>query len=343
MIETALSGASPIAPSVKPAPTSMPAPAREATHPDGSAIPDIIANHHRPEDLGDHSNQVVPDDDVASASLFGEDGLTFGDFLDVINPLQHIPVISHIYREMTGDEISPAARVAGGALYGGPIGLAVATVNSIVEATTGDDIGETVAAMFTSDSAEADTKQAEAAPQAVRAISIAKADPAIVGASAGSLGLLPPQPANLAAISSGFAGANGLNPRTGKLPFGGIGALPFSKAPAAGNDPVAALLQARAAVPLTGPVPGIGNHNVPGASKSAALPQINTRLADKLAALAAQSEPVKRGILDNNKIQAQHAGSVSPAQVPRQITDTLERYERMKKVQVPVRQSHTAA
>lgn len=337
MIETAMSGASPIAPSVKPAPASVPAPAREATNPDGSAIPDIIAYHHRPEDLGDHSNQDVDANGGTGGNLFGEDGLTFGDILDVINPLQHIPVISHIYREMTGDEISPAARVAGGALFGGPIGLAVATVNSIVEATTGNDIGETIAAVFTGDSAEANTKQAEAAPPAGRAISIAEAGPAIVGTGVRSFGQLSPQPADLAAISSGFAGANGLNPRTGKLPFGGVGALPFSKVQAAGNDPVAALLQARAAVPLAGPVPGIGNHNIPGASKSAALPQIDTRLADKLSALAAQSAPVKKGDPDNSKVQAQHAGSVLPAQVPQQMTDTLERYERMKKEQIPGR------
>ena len=67
--------------------------------------------------------------------------------LDVINPLQHLPVISTIYRHMTGDEISPAARIAGGALYGGPVGLAMGVVNAAVESNTGKDMGETVLAM----------------------------------------------------------------------------------------------------------------------------------------------------------------------------------------------------
>jgi hypothetical protein len=80
---------------------------------------------------------------------------SFLDFIkgiiDIINPLQHIPVISTIYRHMTGDEISPAARIAGDALYGGPIGAAVAVANVAVESHTGKDIGETMFAMVTGD------------------------------------------------------------------------------------------------------------------------------------------------------------------------------------------------
>ncbi|MDI1228632.1 MAG: hypothetical protein PSY14_13205 [bacterium] len=71
-----------------------------------------------------------------------------GAILDIINPLQHIPVISTIYRNITGDEISPMARVAGDALYGGPIGAAVGLANVAVEHKTGKDIGENVMAMF---------------------------------------------------------------------------------------------------------------------------------------------------------------------------------------------------
>ena len=74
-----------------------------------------------------------------------------GAILDVINPLQHIPVISTIYRNITGDEISPMARVAGDALYGGPIGAAVGLVDVAVEAKTGKDIGGNVMAMLTKD------------------------------------------------------------------------------------------------------------------------------------------------------------------------------------------------
>jgi hypothetical protein len=76
--------------------------------------------------------------------LFGKDGLTFGDIIDVINPLQHIPIVGTIYRWLTGDEISPASSLAGGFLFGGPIGLAASAVNVVVEEATGDDIGGNV-------------------------------------------------------------------------------------------------------------------------------------------------------------------------------------------------------
>ncbi|MBT5049270.1 MAG: hypothetical protein HOM58_12290 [Rhodospirillaceae bacterium] len=38
-------------------------------------------------------------------------GFSFGDFLDIINPLQHIPVVSTIYRMVTEDEIGPGGSV----------------------------------------------------------------------------------------------------------------------------------------------------------------------------------------------------------------------------------------
>ena len=54
--------------------------------------------------------------------LFDDHPLTFGDVLDLVNPLQHLPGISTVYRRLTGDVISPAMRLAGGALFGGPLG-----------------------------------------------------------------------------------------------------------------------------------------------------------------------------------------------------------------------------
>ncbi len=71
-------------------------------------------------------------------------GLSFGDLLDVINPLQHIPFISTIYRRMTGDTMSPAAEIAGGALYGGIIGTVASIADVIFAQETGKDFGETL-------------------------------------------------------------------------------------------------------------------------------------------------------------------------------------------------------
>jgi hypothetical protein len=75
---------------------------------------------------------------------FGKDGISFLDFLDIINPLQHIPFVSSIYRKITGDEIDAASKLAGGALYGGPVGAVTSLVDIIVEFNTGKSVGEHV-------------------------------------------------------------------------------------------------------------------------------------------------------------------------------------------------------
>jgi hypothetical protein len=70
--------------------------------------------------------------------------LTFDDLIDTLNPLQHIPVLNTLYRALTGDKISDVARVAGGALYGGVIGLVTAVASAVVHQTTGRDPGDHV-------------------------------------------------------------------------------------------------------------------------------------------------------------------------------------------------------
>ncbi len=94
---------------------------------------------------------------------FGDDGLTFADLIDIINPLQHIPLISTFYRNITGDTIDPAARIAGGALFGGPIGVALAVANTISNQIDGKDIGERVLALFKGQEEGTDTARAVAA------------------------------------------------------------------------------------------------------------------------------------------------------------------------------------
>src|SRR3546814_621509 len=90
----------------------------------------------------------------ARQRALGHDGssagdLTFGDFLDIINPLQHIPVVSTLYRAITGDEISPHARILGDTLFGGPTGFLSSIANVLYEEIAGEDVGETVIALFT--------------------------------------------------------------------------------------------------------------------------------------------------------------------------------------------------
>jgi len=94
---------------------------------------------------------VPPDQAVADSHFFGEDGITFGDLLDILNPLQHIPVIGELYRAVSGDDISPGARMAGGTLYGGALGFVGALANSVVAEASGKDIGGNVLALFNGD------------------------------------------------------------------------------------------------------------------------------------------------------------------------------------------------
>ena len=80
--------------------------------------------------------------------------LSFGDFLDLINPLHHIPFVGMIYRAITGDEIGAPARILGGMLFGGPIGFIASIFDAIVAEVTGRDLGETVmVALFDRDEA----------------------------------------------------------------------------------------------------------------------------------------------------------------------------------------------
>lgn len=86
----------------------------------------------------------------------GESELGFWDFLDVINPLQHLPVIGALYRHFTGDEISAPARIAGGLLFGGPIGMAASAADVGLKAFSGDDMGGHVLALLDGEPAPAD-------------------------------------------------------------------------------------------------------------------------------------------------------------------------------------------
>ena len=74
---------------------------------------------------------------------------SFADLLDVINPLQHIPIVGGIYRNLTGDTISTGAQLAGGAVFGGPLGLIASVANMIFEQETGGNVAENLFAAAT--------------------------------------------------------------------------------------------------------------------------------------------------------------------------------------------------
>lgn len=76
-----------------------------------------------------------------------DDKFGFADIIDMINPLQHIPLVNMAYQNITGDEIKPMSQIVGGAVFGGALGAGSALANVIIEAETGKDIGGHALAM----------------------------------------------------------------------------------------------------------------------------------------------------------------------------------------------------
>ncbi|HSR72768.1 MAG TPA: hypothetical protein VLL72_10350 [Kiloniellales bacterium] len=93
--------------------------------------------------------------------------LSFDDLLDLVNPLQHIPIVSTVYRALTGDAIEGPARILGGFLYGGPFGFLASIADTLFAQATGRDVGATVVAALTGDET----------PQAPGDFAVAAAEP----------------------------------------------------------------------------------------------------------------------------------------------------------------------
>ncbi|MEI9996163.1 MAG: hypothetical protein WDM91_16325 [Rhizomicrobium sp.] len=105
----------------------------------------------------------------AAASTDPDDhGFSFADALDIVNPLQHIPVVSTLYRKITGDQIKTFPKLAGDTLYGGAMGFAGSLADSIFTKITGKSFGDTALAyaQHLLDSSAPATGVAEAAPAA---------------------------------------------------------------------------------------------------------------------------------------------------------------------------------
>ncbi|WP_068082106.1 hypothetical protein [Polycladidibacter stylochi] len=74
---------------------------------------------------------------------------TLGEFIDIINPLQHIPGINTLYRNITGDEASVRSRVLGSSIYGiaiaGPVGMAGLLAGNVAEMAATGQLDEAMA------------------------------------------------------------------------------------------------------------------------------------------------------------------------------------------------------
>lgn len=153
-----------------------------------------------------------PDD---GPGFWGEDGFTFDDVLDLINPLHHIPLVSTVYRDLTGDEIAPGPKILGAGLFslgpiGAGIGMASAAVDSAIERNTGRDIGSHVMALLGEDETTlseaenrltADTPSAAPAPDMQMAAATTNGVPAQTPDGAERRPIIP-EPIAMSALSS---------------------------------------------------------------------------------------------------------------------------------------------
>jgi hypothetical protein len=75
----------------------------------------------------------------------------FHHLLDVVNPLQHLPVIGTIYRAITGEHLDPVEKIAGDTLYGGLWGAVTSIADVAFEGITGKSFEDTALALFKGD------------------------------------------------------------------------------------------------------------------------------------------------------------------------------------------------
>src|ERR1044071_10494535 len=75
----------------------------------------------------------------------------FHHLWDVVNPLQHLPVIGTIYRAITGEHLDPVEKIAGDTLYGGLWGAVSSIADVAFESITGKSFEDTALALFKSD------------------------------------------------------------------------------------------------------------------------------------------------------------------------------------------------
>lgn len=127
---------------------------------------------------------------VATAPQPAKHDFTFGDFLDIINPLQHLPVVGTLYRAVTGDTIKTPEKIMGDTLYGGPLGGLSAIADSLYQQKTGKSFGDTVLGWlgFGHDTPKTDIAQkSDPAPTKVAAVSVPASSDTNVTALSASL------------------------------------------------------------------------------------------------------------------------------------------------------------
>ena len=275
-------------------------------------------------------------------NAFGEDGLTFGDFLDIINPLQHLPIVSTVYRALTGDEISTGARLAGDTLYGGPIGLLAGIANSAMIEATGRDIGENALAML-GIGGDADVGEA-----------VADAGTMAGNALAPEAAPVPPVADNALAMAAASQLA-AIEPAAGKpKPFGGAMAAVEPKAMPTAESSVSAAPSGLELSPgAQAALLRLTGAPVPASAPATAMKPAETRPkmaeepgAEELASAIPTARPEapkaqNARAMPSSLIAAQEAKnaptSLKPEEIPGAMMAALEKYEALRRGKAPSR------
>ena len=115
----------------------------------------------------------------------------FQHLWNVVNPLQHLPVIGTLYRAITGEHLDPVEKIAGDSLYGGFWGAVTSVADVAFESLTGKDVEDTVLALFKSDGSTRVASAKVSAPTITPNTSLPSSD-------------LPSLPADTVVASNGF-------------------------------------------------------------------------------------------------------------------------------------------
>jgi hypothetical protein len=232
---------------------------------------------------------------------------SFHDLLDVINPLQHIPIVAPIYRAITGDKIGNVARIVGDGLYGGPLGAASGALDVAVKEATGKDIGENVMD-FVEGKSDKDAPAPAAGAHAGTGATESASTPS------GAYGRLPGA-AGPAGLSSSGAGTPNPNVPV-NLPF-------FPQAspqlPSFGNSTTSGMLAAAAPVTPLDVAEAQRNQAPPSQARTEAAPQPEAPLSLKPLGGSSSFIPIdtsEAGIMKMKAVSAVHNTAPVPLELP---------------------------
>ncbi len=233
-----------------------------------------------------------------------EKGISFFDLIDIINPLQHIPVISTIYRGLTGDQIGLAPRLIGGALFAGPFGFANAVVTATIEHETGKAPASHVLAALQEMVSPAANTATAAAPQSAAVSGATK--PAAAEARAEIAAVEPdagPDPAPRAPAAAVVSAPSRIS--ASRRPFNFMRPARFAPAPNTPAAPAAHSLPAAAAVRNFA-----ARDAAPGDRARAAADTEGARIAQKIfEAQKAQSNLLLASLAVKRPLQTDAAGT----------------------------------